>query len=477
MTAKAWTRRSFLQTSAAVAAGGATSFLDPRASIGQPRDQRFLFVVCAKGGASIVDGLLPMLTGPAAYAEAQIEQPPGSELRCPVVLDNSILGAIDLGDNFPLSTFLGKHAQDTAVFTQTVSSVNHFVASRRAVLGNGINQGRSIQEAFSARWGEGLLVPTAGMAGEQYSGDGDDATVPTWARAQAIADPRSFALATHGYKGVNGAPSDATMSAARSIRQRLEGESRFLRRFANAPVLKKYVELRDKTGLGLESEDLISRLLMTVNDPAGDSVAQYGLTPSEDVSQIREKLPNFESNPFEAQAALAYLLTKNGLSSAVTISPLDSPTFTSPTTALNTPIGFDWAHVEHRAGQNTMWSRILQITDALVDLLKSTEYRDGQSMWDRSFVFIATEFGRDKIQNGGSGHHLNNGVVCVSPRLKGNRVYGGVDPETALTYGFDPRTGEPAPGTEMTEGDIYSMICHANDIDFSGRADFSGVLV
>ena len=417
-----------------------------------------------------------MLTGPAAYTEAQIEQPTGSELRCPVVLDNSILGAIDLGDNFPISTFLGKHARDTAVFTQTVSSVNHFVASRRAVLGNGINGGRSIQEAFSVRWGGGLLVPTAGMAGEQYSGDGDDATVPSWARAQAIADPKSFALATHGYRGIEGAPTAEVISAARAVRKRLEGESSFASRFEGASRLRRYVELRDTTGAGLEAQDLISRLLMTVNDPAGDSVAKYGLQPSADVALIRERLPHFETNPFEAQAALAYLLTKNGLSSAVTISPLDSPTFTSPTTALNTPIGFDWAHVEHRAGQNTMWSRIFQITDALVDLLKETEYRDGQSMWDRSFIFIATEFGRDKVQNGGSGHHLNNGVVCISPRLKGNRVYGGVDSETALTYGFDPATGDPRPGTEMTESDIYSLICHANDISFPGRIDFSGVL-
>ena len=477
MTATSWTRRTFLRTTALAAAGGAASIGLSRSSMAQQTDRRFLFVVCASGGASIVDSLLPMLTGPAAYTEAQIEQPVGSNLRCPVVLDNSILGVIDLGDGFPISTFLSKHASDTAVITQTVSSVNHGVAARRAVIGNGINGGRSIQEAFTMRWGEGLLVPSAGMAVERYSGDGDDATVPTWARAQTIADPRAFALATHGYQGIAGAPTSATIDKARSIRKRLEDESAFRKSFSRSRLLEDYLDRRDRVAVGLEQQQLISRLLMTTSDPAGNSVAKYGLEPSEDVTLLREKLPNFETNSFEAQAALAYLLTKNGLSSAVTIAPLDSPTFTSPTTALNTPIGFDWSHVEHRAGQNTMWSRIFQITDALIDLLKATEYANGESMWDRSFVFLPTEFGRDKIGSGGSGHHLNNGVVCVSPRLKGNRVYGGVDSDTALTYGFDPRTGEPAPGTVMNEGDVYSLVCHANDIEFSGRRDFPGVLV
>ena len=61
--------------------------------------------------------------------------------------------------------------------------------------------------------------------------------------------------------------------------------------------------------------------------------------------------------------------------------------------------------------------------------------------------------------------------MLISPLLNGNRVYGGVDPQTGLTHGFDPNTGDPTPNTVMREGDVYSAICHALDIDFAGRRD------
>ena len=36
-----------------------------------------------------------------------------------------------------------------------------------------------------------------------------------------------------------------------------------------------------------------------------------------------------------------------------------------------------------------------------------------------------------------------------TPLLTGGRVYGGMDPDTLLTYGFDRTTGAAAPGTLM----------------------------
>ena len=122
-----------------------------------------------------------------------------------------------------------------------------------------------------------------------------------------------------------------------------------------------------------------------------------------------------------------------------------------------------------------MWSRVLRTADALIELLKETDYVEGDpsqgKMWDRSLVYFPTEFGRDKVASGGSGHNLNNGSLLISPMIKGNRVYGGVDPTTNLTFGFDPQTGEPRPGVEMTEPDLYGAIAHALDISFPGRRD------
>ncbi len=49
--------------------------------------------------------------------------------------------------------------------------------------------------------------------------------------------------------------------------------------------------------------------------------------------------------------------------------------------------------------------------------------------------------------------------------------FGGVDVNTALTFGFDPVTGIAAPGSLMREGDVYSAVAHALGIDFDGRVD------
>jgi uncharacterized protein (DUF1501 family) len=124
-----------------------------------------------------------------------------------------------------------------------------------------------------------------------------------------------------------------------------------------------------------------------------------------------------------------------------------------------------------------MWSRVLRVVDGLVDLLKAEPDGAGGTLWDRSLVYIATDFGREKFRPAdaptyGTGHHLNNGVVMVSPLLKGGRVYGGVDPATLLTFGFDPTTGAPAPGTLMREGDVYAVIAAAMGVDYAGRRAF-----
>jgi hypothetical protein len=37
-----------------------------------------------------------------------------------------------------------------------------------------------------------------------------------------------------------------------------------------------------------------------------------------------------------------------------------------------------------------------------------------------------------------------------------------------LTYGFDPETGRPEPGRNMTEPEMYAGIAHALGIDTAG---------
>ncbi|HVZ34157.1 MAG TPA: hypothetical protein VG963_17140, partial [Polyangiaceae bacterium] len=89
--------------------------------------------------------------------------------------------------------------------------------------------------------------------------------------------------------------------------------------------------------------------------------------------------------------------------------------------------------------------------------------------------------GRDKTRSKdaaawGTGHHMNNGSVLISPLLQGNAIYGGVDPKTGLTYGFDPQTGTPDKQQSLAEGDVYSILAQALALDFPGRRNFPALL-
>lgn len=55
-------------------------------------------------------------------------------------------------------------------------------------------------------------------------------------------------------------------------------------------------------------------------------------------------------------------------------------------------------------------------------------------------------------------------------------MFGGVDPETRRTYGFDGVTGAPMKETVMREGHIYSAVGRALGVDFPGRRDLSSIL-
>jgi hypothetical protein len=207
----------------------------------------------------------------------------------------------------------------------------------------------------------------------------------------------------------------------------------------------------------------------------------HGLAQSPDGPLLREVFPRIGVDRLQTQTALAFLLVKYGVSCAVTFGPGAVPSFLPDGSIADTPIAFDFSHNSHVLAQNVMWSRVMQSVDGLARLLKTVEQEDGSSLWDRSLVYVATDFGRSKERpanatNFGTGHDLNNGNVLVSPLLKGNRAYGGVDPETCRTYGYDPRDGSPKPGTVMREGHTYSLIAQALDVDFRGRIDMSGLV-
>lgn len=443
-------------------------------AFGQGTDRKYIFTICGVGGANIADAFLAQATGPAAYND--LKQIPGSPLTAAPVLKNTIKKVIGLGNGYAQETFLKKFAADTIVMTSEVSSVNHMVAAKRAMSGDNANSGRTLPEAVAMAFGKGLPLPNLMLAGGGYAQNGDDTSVGDRYRAQIVADPLMFAFATHGYKGISNLAGDAEIKAGRELRKQLELASRFHKQFEGARILDSYVKNREAVIDMLEKGDTVTKLMLL--DPATNDLAKYGLEVSKDINLVREKFTNLANDPYEARLALAFLACKNGLSNAATIAPSQSPLIADKGTP-NAPIAFDWSHVDHRSAQNSMWSYLLKGIDGLIELLKATDV-DGDpargKMWDKSLIYIATEFGRDKVIEGGSGHALNNGVVMISPLFNGNKIYGGIDPMTALTYGFDTETGAPNKMKSMREKDMYGAICHALGIEYSGRGNFKAMV-
>jgi hypothetical protein len=454
---------------------------DPAAPAVDDRDRKLLFVVCASGGASIIDSFLPVADSEVGddalaaslnvYADSLIYEEPTTKLRCVRPIGSYSY----FSNSYDMPTFLGKHAADLAVVTQEVTSVNHSVAQHRSLTGAGINAGRTIMEAVAEVQGQGLALPNCNMAQGGYIEPGFDPSVADFARAEIIADPLFFANAMDGSRGILAAPRRELVERARRTRARLEEVSAFGKTFAGSELRTRYLTRRSEAAPRLEALDLITKLMIL---PPELLPPEYGLSTSPLAGRLPDAFTNVLDDPWESQAALAFLLGYFGLSSAMTIGLSYQPAFRGAD-IIGTPLAFDYSHNDHRVAQNVMWSRVVRTVDGLISLLKFYDYKGDPAlgkMWDRSLIYIATEFGREKHRGGGTGHHLNNGAVLISPMIRGGRVYGGVDPRTLLTYGMNRSSGEPDPTSLLREGDLYSAIAHVMGVEFPGRRNMDALL-
>jgi hypothetical protein len=474
----------------ATALGSALSRATERAGSPADKDRKLLFVLCATGGASIVDSFLPVTRGEVdddalaatlnVYEDSGVITPQGSNIRCPAYGDPVGLLSQLYEFDFPLDAFLAKHHRWMTVLTQECSSVNHLVGQHRSVTGAGINRGQTIMEAMALRHGEDLIIPNCNMANDGYIQPGVDPALPAFAQAEIIASPLGFAAAMDGVKGVLGAPDRALVERARAVREQLDDASVFGRTFVDSASRRRFLANRREVQPRIEAAQLMDRLTLLppeLLDP------KYGVMSSPLLPTLTGKFARLQVDPWEAQAALSVLLAYYGLSCVSTIGLRQEPTF-GDAKLITTPIAFDFSHTDHRMAQYLMWSHVLKAVDALVDLLQQLDYLGDPAlgkMWDRSLIYVATDFGRDKTrpagaESWGTGHSLNNGTLLVSPLLAGNRVFGGIDPKTCETYGFDGTTGAADPGLRCSEGHIYSAIAQALDIEFQGRIDMSALL-
>jgi hypothetical protein len=489
MKSHSFSRRALLGgVSAAAGASALSGFGMQRfayAEEGKP--PKFLIVLGATGGASLIDGPLGIRKSESknartlnCYEDADVTTPVG-DLRA-VKQSSPSLGPIPYAVSTDQSDFIRKYGNDMLVVTATTTSVNHNVAQRRSLTGNEAWLGRTLQELVALEYGRGAAIPNAHLlTGTEFTARGSDKSLPAYAYGETIADPILWPLSLHGSRGIRGGERADLVAKARALRdERLRKASVFSRVFDRAPALQKWRQLGPNRD-AIEKVDLITKL-MIASDSDTYPLSKNGLATSPLSARVREKFPNFETDPVEGQAALAYLMLTQGVSVSATLGASFNFVYTGkalkngdlePGGVKNVPIAFDYSHTVHRAAQGFMWARMYNTAAALIDLLKATEFGGGQSYWDRTMIYIATDFGRTKNRpedapDFSSGHDLNNGFVLLSPMLKGGRVLGGVNPDTGLTYGFDLSTGAPVKGRETSEKEVFGGILNAMGVTTTG---------
>ncbi len=428
-------------------------------------DPRFVIVLGCFGGASALDCYLPV-----DQRDALTDANRGTVISHPTVT----VGNIRSVDRSTPVNFLQNHGHDCVVMGIQNSSVNHFVAQNRAITGRDAWAGRTLAEAVASVHGQDRVLPNVNMGRGGYALNGGDPTLDRRFRAEVVSNPVTFPLATHASDGIieeGDTPAQdyrirrEFLRRTRAVRDgTLEGLSPFGQTFANSRVRQDLLYARAHSDPTVEAADLIRQLLFV--EEIGDVLpwSDYGLTPHEEADRITDVLwgafpGDTNGNPedrLHAQAALAYLLLRTGTAAAVTLTEPGTDGF----------LAFDNSHVDHASAQQAHWDRVLDTMSRLIGLLESAEYVDasgptGTSIWDRTMIVFATEFGRDKWDTGGSfgtGHHLNNGLLVVSPLLRGDQSLGVADPNNGFICGFDPDTGEPTPFDDLAPGEdpLYS---------------------
>jgi len=487
-----FTRREFIQGLAAASGTAAGSMLMSHQALAeQASDPRFLIVLCASGGGSIIDGPLAIRASESAtpdtlntFEDSLVTGWEGSPFRA-VDLQGSSIGAIPASFSVTPSEFLARRRKDLMVSTWNRTSVNHAIGQRRAITGNEAWKGRTLQEMVAWQYGMDAPIPNVHLlAGMGYSERGTDATVPNYARGQIVPNPSIWPLSLDGRKGGAFPIEPEVLKAIRQHRNKVfEPATDFDRVFRDAPRLVEWKDLRGTPQERIEGYDLVQKLMFLDHSEAFP-LADFGLSSSPAAQAVQAAFPKLGLDPLDASAALAFLLLKYRVSVSVTLGPnfdfvydetvpYDDGASLPLNSVRNPPLAFDVSHQGHRAGQAVMWSRLYSVVDGLISLLENEDMGDGTSMWDRTLIYIASDFGREKTRpsgadDWGTGHSINNGVAAFSPLVPGDTLRGGVDPDTGLTYGFDPQTGDPEPGRNMAEAEVFSGLLGALGVDTSG---------
>jgi len=463
-------RQLFIESARWGGVGAAAMALGSRRLSANPAEPRFLLNVCGLGGASIQDAFMAVRASEAGANAPYINTFPDAwvERIGPFTAVSIPPGDVaGFGGDSIQPEFVRRHGGEMLVYTHRASSVNHPIAQQRVLNGDRAWLGRTLPEAVAAHYGDAFPLANVNMAMSGFAEHGSDPSLPSWARAISVTDPWMFPLALSGHLGLSRPWAGSEVQRMRAARARIvEAHSELLRTNVDDPMWTQWREHRDRLAL-LESAGAVEKLNI---NPSTDErpFDDFGLPTSADLPRLQAAFPRLAQDPFEAQAALAFLLLKHRLSVSVTISPAPQQ-LRIGREVVNASSAFDAAHGVHRPNQALMWTRILRVADRLIDLLKAEPYNGaGESLWDRTVLFMPTEFGRGQYrpENApifGTAHDLEGAQVLVSPLANGGQVLGEVDRQSGRLRGFDPEASTSvvdASRTGISEKETYAGVLH-----------------
>lgn len=463
------TRRKLLTESIRLGAG-LSLFGSRRISAEPSAEPRFLLNVCGLGGYSIQDAFMAVRESQAGSAAPHFNAFPDSWVEdigpfTAVSIPPDHLSGFGRASFQP--DFVRRHGGEMLVYTHRASSVNHPVGQQRVMNGDRAWLGRTIPEAVAAHYGSSHPLANVNMAASGFAEHGTDPSLPSWAKAISVTDPWMFPLALSSHLGLSRPWTGSEVARMRSLRaRRVEAQSDLLRAHRDDPMWSVWRAHRERVQL-LESVSAIEKLNL---NPSTDErpFDEYGLPTTSDLPRLQAAFPRLTQDPFEAQAALAFLLFKHRFSVTVTIAPAPQQ-LEIDREIVNAGSAFDASHGIHRRNQALMWTRVLRVADQLISLLKSEPYGNGgETLWDRTVLFMPTEFGRGQYRvNGeeafGTAHDLEGAQVVVSPLANGGKVLGEVVPSTGRLRGFDPEARDnviDARRSGISEAETYAGILH-----------------
>jgi hypothetical protein len=382
--------------------------------------------------------------------------------------------------------FLDKNYENMAIFPNLATSVNHGIGQHRSITGNDAWNGRTLQECAAMHYGSTQPLANLMFADGGFSRGGIDASVPEYAKQVVVSDALYFAFGLSGYLGLTKAPMKTSIDLARRWRNTsVDVKSNFFKTFKNSPTLSRWLTQRNEIIDRFEGQELAKRLFFL------DSKTPLKASP--EAINVRSVFNDYAVDPLDAQAIAGYLSLTSNSSTAITLGPSFAAAVkpveegVSPLTGfINTPIGFDLSHQNHRGTQAMQWNRALRVAGKLIELLKGTPFASsGKSYWEHTVMYFATDFGRDRIrptdaQSWGTGHHVENASLIVSPLLRGNSIFGGAkidqDSRDFKLYGFNRQTGATDENENIaTEKEIFTALLTLLDVDLQGMpepADF-----